>query len=166
MIPIHTNRLKLRGLESSDDKNIFLLRSDQQVNAYLDRKLAASLKDAQNFIHNIQSNQKENQLYYWGIILSENQTLVGTICLFDVSKDLQSSEIGFELLPGFQGKGLMLEAVEAVVRFACESLEMHTIKAVTHKDNIGSIKLLEKLHFQKNENAVSENDLISFYRNM
>lgn len=166
MIPIQTIRLILRGLEPIDDKHIFSLRSNQLVNTYLDRKPAESLKDAQNFIYNIQSNQKENQLYYWGIIISEIQTFVGTICLFNVSKDIHSCDIGFELLPEFQGQGIMYEAAEAVLHFAFESFDMHTINAVTHKNNRSSIKLLEKLKFQRNEKEKMENDLISFYTNI
>lgn len=163
---LQTNRLHIRGLDPSDDQPIFALRSNPQVNTFLDRKPAEKLEDAQNFIQNILANQAQNQLYYWGITLSEDQSFIGTICLFDVSEEHHSCEIGFELLPEFQGKGLMHEAANEVLLYAKEHLNMLTIKAVTHRDNISSIKLLEKLNFHKNEKEALENDLVSFFKSM
>ena len=48
---LKTERLILRQLISSDDKEIFALRSNDNVNKYLDRKPSKSIDDAKNFIN-------------------------------------------------------------------------------------------------------------------
>jgi ribosomal-protein-alanine N-acetyltransferase len=56
---LKTERLTLRQLISSDDKEIFALRSDDNVNKYLDRKPSKSLEDAKNFIRTINKTSKK-----------------------------------------------------------------------------------------------------------
>jgi ribosomal-protein-alanine N-acetyltransferase len=46
---IKTERLTLRQLSVNDDKEIFALRSDKQVNKYLDREPSNSIEDARKF---------------------------------------------------------------------------------------------------------------------
>ena len=41
----------------------------------------------------------------------------------------------------------MSEAFEPVLNFGFENLELKTIEAFTHKNNVASIALLEKLNF-------------------
>ena len=86
---------------------------------------------------------------YWAICLKENNSLIGTICLFDFSADQQTAEIGFELLPPFQGKRYMQEAMDAILTLSFEVLKIHTISAVAHIDNYPSIHLLEKNNFTR-----------------
>ncbi len=142
-----TKRLTLRQLLESDVQEIFLLRSDKIVNKYLDRMPSQTLEDASNFIKNI----KINELLYWAIAQTDNRKLIGTICLFEVSVELKRCEIGYELLPDYQGQGIMTEAIEKIIEFAVDVLKLKTIEAFTHKDNQSSTKLLQIFNFEKTE---------------
>ena len=57
------------------------------------------------------------------------------------------AEIGYEMLPQFQGKGLTKEVVAEVVNFCFTKLNLHSLEAVVVPENIPSIKLLERLGF-------------------
>ncbi|MEJ7675028.1 MAG: GNAT family N-acetyltransferase [Chitinophagaceae bacterium] len=103
-----TERLTLRQLLESDVQEIFLLRSDTIINKFLDRKPSETLEDALNFIRNI----RNNELLYWAIAQTHNEKLIGTICLFDFSEELNKCEIGYELLTDYQGRGIMSEATK------------------------------------------------------
>jgi len=148
---LETERLILRQLKSTDDNEIFLLRSDQAVNKYLDRKPSRSIDDARSFIQAINSNIERNESVYWAISFKGSDKLIGTIGLFDFSNDHSKAEIGFELLPDFQGKGIMQEATSTVIDFGCKQLGLHLIEAHTHRGNQKSIKLLEQLNFQRGD---------------
>ncbi len=159
---LKTMRLVLRQLLDTDANEIFALRSDQRVNKYLDRKPAQSPEDAKAFIQAINENVKKNDSAYWAITL--NDKLIGTVCLFDFSSDNSKAEMGFELLPACQGKGFMQEAVTAVLDYAFQQIQLNSIEACTHAENLNSIRLLEKLHFKKqphSENNPGEN-MIAF----
>ncbi len=155
-----TERLTLRQLSETDVKEIFLLRSDPVINKYLGRKPSENLEDALRFIRNI----KSNDFLYWAVTETSNGQLIGTICLFDFSDDLSSCETGYELLTGYQGQGIMHEAMEQVIAFGFHRLGLKTIDAVTHKDNLSSTKLLEKFNFAKTEIVDEGNGDLVLYR--
>jgi ribosomal-protein-alanine N-acetyltransferase len=157
---LKTERLTLRQLESSDDNEIFSLRSSSEVNQYLDRKPSESIEDAKNFIQAINDNIQRNDCVYWAITLNDTDKLIGTICLFDFSVDNTKAEIGYELLPDFQGKGIMQEAASKVIEFGIQRIGLNSLEACPHSENQSSIRLLEKFNFKNN--GVLEGNLMLF----
>ena len=157
---LKTERLTLRQLVSSDANEIFALRSNDNVNKYLDRKPAKSIDDAKTFIETINKNIQRNDSIYWAITLTGTNKLIGTICLFDLSDDNLKAEIGYELLPDFQGKGIMQEAISKVIDFGIRYIGLNSIEAYTHSENQNSTRLLEKFNFKKN--GVSEGNFMMF----
>ena len=155
-----TERLTLRQLVINDEQEIFTLRSDSEINKYLDRRLSNTIDDARNFINKI----IENNSLYWAITLSDKNILIGTICLFGFSDENYKCEIGYELLTNFQGQGIMKEAAEKVIDYAFNTIKVQKIEASFHRDNQSSIKLLEKLSFtNSNEPDKTNPELICFY---
>ena len=150
---LKTERLTLRQLRSSDDKEIFALRSNDNVNKYLDRKRSKSIDDAKNFIQAINENIQRNDSIYWAITLNDTDKLIGTICLFDFSEDHSKAEIGYELLPDFQGKGIMQEATTKVIQFGFQHVGLNSIEAYSHSENQSSTRLLGKLNFKRHSTA-------------
>lgn len=150
---LQTQRLTLRQLLSSDDNEIFALRSDKSVNEYLDRKPANTIEDARSFISAIHEGMQHNNSIYWAIAWNDGGKLLGTVCLFDISHDELKAEIGYELLPGFQGKGIMHEAIAAVIDFAFNHIGLQSIEACIHAENAPSTRLLEKMNFKKQGTA-------------
>ena len=82
-----TERLTLRQLSIDDQENVFALRSNTEINKYLDRAPSKSIDDAINFIEKVTDNIKNNNSIYWVISLTNTKTFVGTICLFDFSNE-------------------------------------------------------------------------------
>ena len=155
-----TERLTLRPLSVNDATEIFLLRSDREINKFLDRKPSKTFEDALQFIKIILENR---ETFYWAITKTGEAELIGTICLFDFSNDKDKCEIGYELRTEFQGQGIMLEATKNVIQYAMETLGVKSIDAFTHKDNQSSTSLLQKLNFKDLGNILAENpDLILF----
>lgn len=142
-----TQRLILRQLSDDDKVAIFLLRSDERVNKYVDRPLQHHIDEATAFINKINKSIEQSESVYWAISLQDNAELVGTICLWNFSADHQTAELGYELSPIFQGQGIMNEAIKAVLEYAFEIIELESIVAYPHKDNKSSIKLLENNGF-------------------
>ena len=93
-----TERLTLRQLSIDDQQNIFALRSDKEINKYLDRQASKTIEDAINFINKVNENIQKNNSIYWAITLTKTRTFVGTICLFSFSDGDGKCEIGYELL--------------------------------------------------------------------
>lgn len=139
-----TDRLQLRELVLADADEIFRLRSDERVNKYLDRPQTITHNEAAEFI---KKAINENWLY-WAISLKDTPKLIGTICLWNSNPEDASIEIGYELQPGYQGKGIMREALNEIIKYVFEKLAYQTIMAYTHAANKPSIALLERNGFQ------------------
>ena len=161
---LRTQRLTLRQPVINDEQEIFALRSDNEINKYLDRQVSNTIDDARNFINKVNENINKNDSLYWAITLSDKNILVGTICLFSFSDENDKCEIGYELLTNFQGQGIMKEAVEKVIDYAFNTIKVQKIEAIFHKDNQRSIRLLDKFSFkQSNEPDKATPELICYH---
>lgn len=158
-----TERLILRQLVINDDQEIFILRSDREINKYLDRQVSNTIDDARDFINKINENVNKNDSLYWAITLGDRNILVGTICLFSFSDEDGKCEIGYELLTNFQGQGIMKEAAAKVVDYAFNTIKVQKIEAIFHRDNQRSINLLEQLSFRNSSESDKTNSGLICY---
>ncbi len=143
---LNTKRLTLRQLSTDDDQNILELRSDPEINKYLDRQES---KTTAPLYHRVNDNTTRNDSVYWAITLTSSGKFVGTICLFNFSDEKYQCETGYELLINFQRQGIMKEAMDKVIDYVFQALGFHQMEAFTHKNNRNSTKLLTKFDFKK-----------------
>jgi len=144
---IQTERLLLTRLQNSDWKMISFLRSDKDVNEFVKRPSAETKEEAIEFIQKINTGIDNRNLYYWKITERNKNEMIGSICLWNFSKDLKTAEIGYDLNPNYQGKGIMNESLKDVMEFGFRKLNLDFIEAYTHKLNTSSTKLLERNGF-------------------
>ena len=142
-----TERLILRRMNITDQNEIFFLRSNENVLEFIDIPKAETVDDAIKFIEKINNYIEANESIMWAITLKENNTLVGTICFWNIDAENKKAEIGYMLHPQFQGKGIMQEAVQKVIEYGFESLQLNSIVAGFQKNNLRSLKLLERNGF-------------------
>lgn len=144
---LSTERLKLRQLHLNDAPEIFIQRSDPAMLKYTEIKAAEDVQDARLFIEKINAGIVENASIYWAITLKDNPKLIGTICLWNLSLETETAELGFALNPDSQGKGYMGEALGAVLDYGFNTMKIGLLKAYSHPDNKASIRLLERNTF-------------------
>lgn len=142
-----TNNYVLRRLVQLDAPAVFILRTDEDVNRHLGRQKASSIDDILAFIQKINESIAKGESYYWAICKHDDAALLGTICLFNINSEKSTAEIGYELLPAFQGKGIFKEVMPSVISFVFENIGLKIIEACVAPANISSIKLLEKHGF-------------------
>ena len=143
-----TERLVLRQLIAADADDIIVLRNNETVNQYLNRPKKTTPGDALIFIDKITKGINNNESMYWVIALKENNRLIGTTCLWNIVAKEDTAEIGYELHPDFHGKGIMQEAMQAVIDFGFNGMQLKVITAFTSVANIASIKSLERNNFK------------------
>ena len=153
---LKTERLILRCLELSDDQQLFKLRTNKKVNKYIVRPIQKDIKEIRAFISEINTGINNNELIDWVITLKENPKLIGSICFWNFSNNKTVAEIGYELDPAFQGKGIMSEALKKIIDFGFQEIELDTIEAYTHKNNNDSTKLLQKYNFKQDAERIDK----------
>ncbi len=147
---IKTKRLILRKIEEADSAAILFLRSDKTVNKFIERsehQKTKNIADALKHIKKLNAETKKNKSIAWGISLNNITKIIGTICLWNFSKDYKTAEVGYDLNPVFQKKGIMSEALNSIVNFGFTKLNIDKIEAFTHIQNENSKKLLVKNGF-------------------
>lgn len=151
-----TSRLLLRRITSDDATSIFALRSDEQAMQFIDRPRAKTIDDAMALITIMNVALDNSEGITWGISLKDNQALIGSIGFWRLDKANYRAEIGYMLKPEMQGKGLMSEAMEAVLQYGFNNMLLHSVEANVNPLNKASRKLLEKHRF-KQEALFTEN---------
>ena len=153
-----TERLILRQLKIEDENEIFLLRSDEEVAKFLDRPRVKNIDEARQFIYKISDGIAKNEWILWAITLKNENKLIGTICLWNISEEHSNAEIGYELLPHYQGKGIMQEALTIAVEYGFKNMKLQSIEAFVDPDNLASIKLIKRNSFIWNANFKDNNN--------
>lgn len=151
---ISTEKLLLKPVELSDLQNMHNLRTNPQVAKYIKRDLNKSPEEIRQFIEMVRKNK-----YYFIIKTIDQNEFAGTITLWNINWNKKYAELGYELLPQFQGKGLMSEAVKALLKYAFNEMGIETIEAYTHRENVASKKLLERRGFKLVADKIDSDNL-------
>lgn len=154
---LETQRLLLRRVDSNDIRAIFALRSNPETMKYIPRPLAKTDEDALEHIAMIDAKIDTNEGINWGITLKDNPNLIGIIGHYRIKPEHYRAEIGYMLLPEFNGKGIITEAIKEVVNYGFKTMKLHSIEAIIAPENHGSAKVLEKNGFVK-EAHLKENE--------
>ncbi|HHV08969.1 MAG TPA: GNAT family N-acetyltransferase [Clostridiales bacterium] len=155
---LKTNRLTLKKLVQSDADGIFALRSNPDVIKYTGIKQYTTINEAESYIQKIEHDLECGKCIMWSISITSTEEFIGSICFWNISEDGTCAEIGYDLLPPFHGKGFMQEAIQSVVRYGFEGMELGEIVADLCSENVRSVRLLEKNGFRKNKAHTISNE--------
>ncbi len=140
----------------NDASTLYKLRNNSQVLQYIERKPLNDEYEAVVQVDKLIRNTQSGEIVYWIICSADSNELLGTICLWNFQDIDRSAEIGYELFPKFHGKGIMSEAMEAVINYAYDEVHVQIIEAFTHKENSPSRRMLEKHGFIRQEDRTDD----------
>lgn len=83
----------------------------------------------------------------WAITLKPSERMIGSCGFHLLSQRDRRAEIGYELHSSYWRKGIMSEAVSAVLRFCFDELGLHRLEADVVEGNAASAALLKKAGF-------------------
>jgi ribosomal-protein-alanine N-acetyltransferase len=130
-----------------DAPEVFFLRADPGVLKYIDRDPANSLEEIQHFIQMLTDNVNNNTGIAWAITLKGDDKMIGSIGLWRLIKEHYRAEVGYVMHPDHYGKGIMHEAMMAIVDYGFNGMHLHSIEANIHPGNLASQRVLERAGF-------------------
>jgi len=155
---LESNRLLLRRIIETDVDEIFELRSNPETMKFIPRPLAKTKEDALEHLETIDKNIENNKGINWAITLKGNPKLIGIIGHYRLQPENHRCEIGYMILPQYNGQGIVSEAIKLVLEYGFDDLQMHSIEAVIDPENRASERVLQKNGFVK-EAHILENEL-------
>lgn len=141
---ISTTHLTLRRLTVNDAPFIFELLNTPNWKKFIGDRNINTLHDAGNYILTMQNNFYDK--YNYGLLLVSLKGNDGPIGLCGLIKRdyLDSPDIGFAFLPGYEGKGYAYESSMAIIDDAIKNHAITKLYAITTDKNIRSQNLLER----------------------
>ena len=106
-----------------------------------------SMSMIEGMIERYGSRWAAGELSKWGIALEDGDQVVGLCGFNDWSKVHRWAEIGFDLAYAQWGRGLMRQAVHAVLEWTYQQDQLDRIHAFVRVDNQRSQGLLERCRF-------------------
>jgi len=146
---LESERLYFRKIVVGDAKDLFLIRSNDDVMRFLDVSRFKSIRDAENMIGSIEESYQKESGINWGIVEKHSNVFLGYFGFFRLIPAHCRAEIGYALNPVYWGKGYMHETINRLVRFGFEIMKLHSIEANVNPENEKSKKVLEKIGFKK-----------------
>lgn len=159
MTPIITSNLFFEELSLSDAPFIFELLNTPGWKQFIGERHVHNLQDANAYVHKIMANPA---VTYFMLKLNNSKIPIGMLSI--IKRDyLPHHDIGFAFLPEYTGKGFAYEAASALLKHPATPAAHAKILATSLKENVRSIRLLEKLGlvFEK-EIIVGEETLLLF----
>lgn len=146
MIITETERLLISKFTLDDAPFFMELVNSPHWIKYIGERHIKTIAEAKEAIENghLKSYHENGFGFYKLLLKEENNKPIGT-CGLIKRKTLEHVDIGFAMLPEYEGKGFGYESSLAIITLAKKQFELDKIVAITLEHNANSIKLLKKL---------------------
>ena len=141
---METKRLILRNLVSQDLESIYEWTSDEQVTKYLTWPTHQNKETTKKILDQWLEEYKQENCYRLGIVLKENNKLIGMIDVVGYKED--QPVVGYVLNQNYWGHGYMTEAFNGVIDYLKEQ-GFSKIYIEADQRNIGSNRVIQKNGF-------------------
>ena len=144
-----SERLLFRKISLSDAKDLFHIRSNDDVMRYLDIVRFESISDAEKMVRTLEESYNKETGINWAIVEKLSNNFIGYFGFWRMVFEHCRAEIGYALKPEYWGKGYMYETINKIVRFGFDEMKLHSIEANVNPDNEKSKRVLERIGFKK-----------------
>jgi len=102
--------------------------------------------------------------YAYAVELKEVGHIVGSVRLGKAETENGSGDLGFALDSDYQGRGLMTEAVQAILHHGFTNMGLHRIWASADMENTASWRLTERVGMSREEEVSHGRNMLGEWR--
>ena len=144
MPDLETPRLRLRRLTMRDAQDLFDYSRDPLVAKYVLWEAQTSVSEARSYVRYMLRKYRLGEPASWGIEWKETGTVIGTIGFMWIQRDNASAEVGYSLHRGYWNRGIMTEALQAVLQHGFYTMNLNRIEAQHETKNPSSGAVMRK----------------------
>ena len=141
---LETERLILRKMTLDDAEAVFAYASDPEVTRYVIWDTHRAIEDSKRFLHTVVERYENAEAADWGIVYKGNGRFIGGCGIVQWNSDHARAEMGYVLSREHWGRGLIPEAVRAMITFGFERMSLNRIEARCMTENVASARVMEK----------------------
>ncbi len=146
-INLITKRLNIKPVSKNYVENVYNLQCLEETAKYNTSGIPNSINDTKIIVEKwISENNKEKitQITFIVELINENK-FIGLIGIHLGKEQYKNAEVWFQYDYSFWNKGYATECLRKIIDFGFEQLKLHRIEAGCAIENIGSIRVLEKV---------------------
>ena len=145
-VTIETDRLILRRFAMEDAEAMFRRwASDDEVTKHLTWPTHSSVEISKMVLTDWTSHYPEPDFYNWAIVLKENgPEPIGNISVVGINKEVDAATMGYCMSRAHWRKGIMAEALTAVIAFLFDEVGFNRVEADHDPNNPASGRVMEK----------------------
>lgn len=143
---LETERLVLREIVPADAEALFAFRSDPVEQQHNDPAFV-HISESYALIERLAREYRDEGAVRWGLTLKGEDVVVGLLGYNYWSVPHNRAAIGYDLAMRLWGRGLMSEAMTAVLDHGFGPMGLNRVEAWTNEANTESIRLLRRLGF-------------------
>lgn len=143
---IETDRLILRRYVIEDADAMYKnWASDSEVTKFLTWQPHSSVDVSRGIIENWLKEYSDEKYYQWAIVLKDNgNEPIGGISVVHMNEDISMVHIGYCLGRAWWRRGIMSEALKAVMDFMFDTVEVNRVESRHDPMNPNSGKVMQK----------------------
>lgn len=145
---IELSGARLRALRPTDADAFLAYLQDPAVTA-LTSYPVITREFVDGMIERYRTRWANGELSKWGLALQDDDRIVGTCGFNETSPAHRWTELAFDLAQPQWGKGVMRQAVAAVIDWVFDRDDIDRVQAFVRVDNARSFGLLERSGFQR-----------------
>lgn len=153
-------RTVVRRFRENEGETFYNLVADNtaRIHDYFPQTLeAVTDKDtAEGFVRQKIADWLLQNEYCFGVWEHKNAKLIGFVRIFNINWGVPAGELAFFIDKNFEGKGIMTEVLQTVIRFIFEDLKIEKLRLRTSTDNYATQRLARKCGFRREGDLRSE----------
>ena len=141
---LETPRLILRKLTMRDAADIYRYSRSRDVARYVLWEAHHSIGDSRAYLRYMLRRYRNREPASWGIEYRETGEVIGTIGFMWIQRDNSAAEVGYSLSKDYWNRGLMTEALSAVIAHGFGPMNLNRIEAQHETGNPASGAVMRK----------------------
>ena len=138
---LETERLTIRPFVESDLEPYARIVADPEVMRLITGE-AQSYDEARTYLEECLASERRRGYSRYAVLLKASGELIGFCGFKDIDGDL---DFGWRYAKSCWGQGYGTEAARAVMNYGMETLKLPALLAVAFPENIGSIRIMQKI---------------------
>jgi ribosomal-protein-alanine N-acetyltransferase len=146
---LRTERLVLRQITESDGEGLFGIFADDEVTEHYAWDTFTGVEQGHELAARTAGQFRQREAIRWGLLLPGSARIIGTCGYTRWVQDSHFAILGYDLARDYWRRGLMSEAVAAVLRLGFEQMALHRVEATVMAGNTASAAVLGRAGFRR-----------------
>lgn len=152
---LETERLYVRESTEEDVEAFYEIYKAPEVTRYTEGLFEHAVSERAYIREYIEKVYAYFEFGVWTVVLKESGEVIGRAGI-STREGFDIPELGYVLGLPWQGKGLAKEVCEGIIKYAKDELEITRLQVLIQEGNEASVRLAQKLGFEKEECLVIE----------